>query len=157
MAGKKSTSVEKIIIKDEATVLKLRSLGGGTEEGSTVVLHPLEAAFFASRRVILGEPKKLLKAAGELADERFRVLENLRENGYIAKPSFDSPLLRLYRKGFRPGEDRTFCILKVVTKELTPQELQSFCEFAGKLRKDAALAVVGADIVYIKVSKTKFE
>lgn len=158
---KSKNKIEKIIINDETTRMKLRSLGGGTEENGVVTLHPLEAAFFAKRRVIAGDFKKLLSAAGELAEERFRVLESLRENGYIAKPSFDSGLLRVYRKGFRPGEDRTFCIMKVVKDEkLSPEALQEFCELSGKLRKEATIAVVSKlanEPVFLKVSKTKFE
>ncbi|MEM4359471.1 MAG: hypothetical protein QXT45_02990 [Candidatus Bilamarchaeaceae archaeon] len=153
--------ISKIVIKDEDTILKLRSLGGGVDEEGQISLHPLEAAYFAKRRVIDYDYSKLLKAAGPLAKERYHVLEYLRENGYISKPSFDSDLLRVYNKGFRPGEDRTFCIMKVVKdKRLSPEELRSFCEFAGKLRKEAVIAIVAnleEEPVFIKVSKTKFE
>lgn len=148
--------IHPIEINDEQTVLKLRSLGGGVEENGKIILHPLEAAFFAQLRVIDGNKKTFLKAAGKNAEKRYAVLANLRENGYIAKPSFDSDLLRVYRKGFRPGEDRTFCIVKVVDSEISRSDLVDFVEFAGKLRKEAVLAYVGKEIIFIKVSKTSF-
>ena len=151
----------KIIIEEEDTVLKLRSLGGGIEENGKIILHPLEAVFFAKRRVIDEDIDKLFKKAGKLAKERYHVLEHLRENGFISKPSFDSDFLRIYRKGFRPGEDRTFCIVKVIKSEkLSPDDLQSFIKFAGQLRKEAVIAVVKNledEPVFLKVSKTKFE
>ncbi|MEM3499761.1 MAG: hypothetical protein QXF35_02695 [Candidatus Bilamarchaeaceae archaeon] len=148
--------VKPIIIEDEKTILKLRSLGGGNEENGKITLHPLEAAFFAKLRVIEGDPKKFLKMSGKLADKLYAVLELLRENGYIAKPSFDSDILRVYRKGFRPGEDRTFCIVKVVDGKLDKKEILDFVEFAGKLRKEAVLAFVEKEITFIKISKTTF-
>jgi len=146
-----------IVISDEQTRLKLRSLGGGFEEEDKTTLHPLEAAFFAKPRVIEGDEKKFLKAAGKCAQERYAILRHLRENGYIAKPSFDSDMLRIYRKGFRPGEDRTFCVLKVVKEKISPKGLREFAEFAGRLRKEAVLAFIDKEPVFIKISKTKFE
>ncbi len=147
-----------IVITDEQTRLKLRSLGGGIEEGEKTFLHPLEAAFFAKLRVIEGDEKKILKSAGKHAQERYAVLQHLRENGYIAKPSFDSEILRVYRKGFRPGEDRTFCIMKIAEAKMGPKGLQEFAEFAGRLRKEAVLAFLSeGEPVFLKISKTKFE
>ena len=143
--------IKPVVITDEQTRLKLRSLGGGNEEGDKTILHPLEAAFFARLRVIDGNEEKFLKMAGRLAKERYAVLCNLRENGYIAKPSFDSDILRVYRKGFRPGEDRTFCIVKIAKEKMSAKEIQEFVEFAGKLRKEAVFAYVGEDITYIKI------
>lgn len=155
--------VKPVIITDEQTRLKLRSLGGGLEEEGKTILHPLEAAFFAKLRVIEGDEKKFLKAAGKNAGERYLILQHLRENGYIAKPSLDSDILRVYRKGFRPGEDRTFCIIKIAKEKTGREELLEFAEFAGRLRKEAVLAFFcrrhgpEPEPVFIKISKTKFE
>ena len=150
-----------IVIEDEKTVLKLRSLGGGTEEEGKIILHPLEAIYFAKRRVIKEDIEKLFKESGELAEERYHVLEFLRENGYISKPSFKSKLLRIYRKGFRPGEDRSYSIVKVIKDEkLSPEDLEEFSRFAGELRKEAVIAIVKSlddDPVFFKLSRTKFE
>lgn len=150
-----------IVVEDEKTVLKLRSLGGGTEENGKIILHPLEAIYFVNKRVIKQDVEELFRQAGDLAEERYHVLEFLRENGYISKPSFKSGLLRIYRKGFRPGEDRTYSLVKVIKDEkLSPEDLEEFSRFAGELRKEAVIAIVkdlDEEPVFFRLSRTKFE
>lgn len=155
-----------LIIRDPKLILKLRSLGGGAEEGEENKITFLEAAFFSERRVIPIEFKKLMELAkkkDKMAEERYTVLKYLREQGYIAKPSLDgSPYLRLYRKGFRPGEDRTYSLIYVVDDEwkADAKELVEMIGFAGKLRKECVVAVVGKGMEepkFLKLGRTNFE
>ncbi len=153
-----------LIIRDPKLILKLRSLGGGVEEGEENKITFLEAAFFAERRVIpLGfeELMKLAKKKDKMAEKQYAVLKYLREQGYIAKPSLDgSPYLRLYRKGFRPGEDRTYALIHVVDKnwKADAKELMEMVGFAGKLRKECIIAVAdGEEPRFLKLGRTNYE
>jgi len=153
-----------LVIRDPKLILKLRSLGGGTEEGEENRITFLEAAFFAERRVIPLEFEELMELArkkDKMAEKQYTVLKYLREQGYIAKPSLDgSPYLRLYRKGFRPGEDRTYALIHVVDdKWKTDAEgLGKMVSFAGKLRKECIIAVVdGEEPKFLKLGRTNYE
>ena len=155
-----------LIIRDEKLILKLRSLGGGAEsgEGKENRITFLEAAFFSERRVIPVEFDKLMKLAkkkDKLAEEQYKVLKYLREQGHITKPSLDgSPYLRLYRKGFRPGEDRTYSLIYVVDGKWKgdAKELGKMVSSAGKLRKECIIAVVdGEEPKFLKLGRTNFE
>lgn len=155
-----------LIIRDPALILKLRSLGGGTESEDQKEnrITFLEAAFFSERRVIPVEFEKLMKLAkkkDKLAEKRYAVLKYLREQGYITKPSLDnSPYLRLYRKGFRPGEDRTYSLIYVVDDkwEADAKELGEMVGTAGKLRKECIIAVAGKEgPKFLKLGRTNFE
>ncbi len=155
-----------LIIRDPKLILKLRSLGGGaeSEDGSENRITFIEAAFFAERRVIPIEFEKLMtlaKKKDKMAEERYNVLKYLREQGYIAKPSLDGlPHLRLYRKGFRPGEDRTYALIYVVDDKwkANAEELIEMVGFAGKLRKECIVAVAGKEEPrFLKLGRTNFE
>ncbi len=156
-----------LVIRDPKLILKLRSLGGGaeSEEGEENRITLLEAAFFAERRVIPIDFEKLMKLAkkrDKTAGERYAVLKYLREQGYIAKPSLDgSPYLRLYRKGFRPGEDRTYSLIYVVDGKWKAgaEELVEMVGFAGRLRKECIVAVVkkGEEPKFLKLGRTNYE
>jgi len=155
-----------LVIRDPKLVLKLRSLGGGaeSEDGSENRISFIEAAFFAERRVIPMEFSELMKLAKKkdgMAEERYHVLKYLREQGYIAKPSLDgSPYLRLYRKGFRPGEDRTHALIYVVDDkwEADAETLIEMVGFAGRLRKECVVAIAGKEEPrFLKLGRTNFE
>ncbi len=159
------TKDDMLVIREPKLILKLRSLGGGaeSEEEKENRITFLEAAFFAERRVIPIEFDKLAKKKDKLAEERYRVLKYLREQGYIAKPSLDgSPYLRLYRKGFRPGEDRTYSLIYVVDGKWkgNAKELVEMVGFAGRLRKECVVAIVKKDEdepTFLKLGRTNFE
>ena len=154
-----------LVISDENLILKLRSLGGGaeSEDGKENRITFLEAAFFSERRVIPVEFEKLMMLAKKkdgMAEKQYAVLKYLREQGYIAKPSLDnSPYLRLYRKGFRPGEDRTYSLIYVVDDKwkADAKELLEMIGFAGKLRKECIIAVAGEEPRFLKLGRTNFE
>ncbi|MFH1393428.1 MAG: hypothetical protein ABII71_02605 [Candidatus Micrarchaeota archaeon] len=138
-------------VKDRKLILKLRGLGAGVEDAEEAKLTLLEAAFFAGIGVLPMKKDELLKAAGKidkLAEEKYFVIKYLRERGYIVRPSLDgSQYLRLHRKGFRPGEDRTYYLIEVVRKDwkAEPDLLFASLEFAGRLRKELVIAVVDTE------------
>ncbi|MBI5046569.1 hypothetical protein HZC07_02450 [Candidatus Micrarchaeota archaeon] len=90
-------------------------------------------------------------------------MKYLRERGYIVRPSLDGTnYLRLHRKGYRPGEDKTYYLLDVVSKnwQCSPESLLPSLEIAAKLRKELTIAVVDLDQdrpLFIKFGKMNFE
>ncbi|MFH0738176.1 MAG: hypothetical protein V1827_06030 [Candidatus Micrarchaeota archaeon] len=137
-----------LTIKDKPLILKLRSLGAGVEEADETKITFLEAAYFAQKGVLPMDKDDLLKKAkkkDKMADEKFFVMKHLRDRGYIVRPSLDgTPFLRLHRKGFRPGEDKTYYLIEVVTDKWKAaiEDLMPSLETAGRLRKELAIAIV---------------
>lgn len=153
-----------LVIKDRQLILKLRSLGAGVEEGDETKITYLEAAYFADRGVLPADKDELLKhAKEEHAEEKYAVIKYLRDRGYIVRPSLDGTgYLRLHRKGYRPGEDKTYYLLTVVPKgwSCSSESLLPSLETAGKLRKELAIAVVDQaheKPLFIKFARMTFE
>jgi len=155
-----------LIIREKPLILKLRSLGAGVEDAEETKITYLEAAYFAERKVLPLEKDELLARAGKkdkLASEKFFVIKYLRERGYIVRPSLDGTnFLRLHRKGFRPGEDKTYYLIEVVPKgwKCSAESLIPSLETAGKLRKELAIAVVDPDQekpFFIKLGRMNFD
>jgi tRNA splicing endonuclease len=98
-----------------------------------------------------------------LYKERYFVIKYLRDRGYIVRPSLDgTPYLRLHRKGYRPGEDKTYYFINVVSKgwSASADELIPLLETAGKLRKELAIAVVDLERdapLFIKFGRMNFD
>lgn len=112
------------------------------------------------------DKEEILSKAAEndkLYKERYFVIKYLRDRGYIVRPSLDgSPYLRLHRKGYRPGEDKTYYFVHVVSNgwSATPDTLIPLLETAGKLRKELAIAVVDLEReapLFIKFGRMNFE
>ena len=157
---------EFLTIKDKPLILKLRSLGAGVEEADETKITYLEAAYFAERGVLPMDKDDLIKKAlkkDKMAKEKFFVMKYLRDRGYIVRPSLDgTPFLRLHRKGFRPGEDKTYYLIEVVTEKwkASVEELLPSLETAGRLRKELAIAVVGKKQdkpLFIKFGRMNFD
>ena len=155
-----------ITLKEKPLILKMRSLGAGVEEGEETKITILEAAYFADRGVLPMDKDKLLDEAcksDRLAKEKYIVIKYLRDRGYIVRPSLDgTPYLRLHRKGFRPGEDKTYYLIEVVPKEwkCSTETLLPSLDMAGKLRKELAIAIVNPDQekpFFIKFGRVNFE
>lgn len=153
-----------LIIKDKKLILKLRSLGAGVEEAEETKITYLEAAYFADRGVLPVDKEELLKhAKDELPKEKYHVIKYLRDRGYIVRPSLDGTgYLRVHRKGYRPGEDKTYYLLQVVAKEwnCSTESLLPPLETAGRLRKELAVAVVDLaheKPLFIKFGRMAFE
>ena len=140
-----------LVIKDKPTILKLRSLGAGVEEADETKLSLLEAAYFADRGVIEFDKDKILEKLAKkdkLCKEHYYLVKYLRDRGYIVRPSLDgTDYLRLHRKGYRPGEDKTYYLIKTVPKGWTcsKDELLPSLELAGRLRKELTIAIVDLD------------
>jgi tRNA splicing endonuclease len=155
-----------LIIRQKPLILKLRSLGAGVEDAEETRITYLEAAYFAGRGVLPLEKEELLSRAldkDKLAREKFHVMKYLRERGYIVRPSLDgTDYLRLHRKGFRPGEDKTYYLIEVVPKDwkISPESLMPSLEAAGRLRKELAIAVVDfaqEKPLFIKFGRMNFD
>lgn len=153
-----------LVIKDRALILKLRSLGAGVEEADETKITYLEAAYFADRGVLPEDKEKLLAhAKDEYPLEKYAVIKYLRDRGYIVRPSLDGTgFLRLHRKGYRPGEDKTYYLLQVVPKDWTceAEALLPSLDTAGKLRKELAIVVTDPakdKPLFIKFGRLTFE
>ncbi len=155
-----------VIIRQKPLILKLRSLGAGVEEAEETKLTLLEAAYFADRGVLPLKKEDLLHHAARkdnLSKEKYIVIKFLRDRGYIVRPSLDgTPYLRLHRKGFRPGEDKTYYFIEVVRKDWAcePDKLLVSLEMAGRLRKELVIAVVDLQHdkpLFMKFGRMNFE
>lgn len=155
-----------LVIRDKSLILKLRSLGAGVEEGEETRITFLEAAYFADRKVLPLEKETLLSKAAildPLANEKYYVIKYLRDRGYIVRPSLDGTgYLRLHRKGYRPGEDKTYYLIEVVPKGWFMKQDTIFASLdtAGRLRKELVVAIADTDAekpLFIKFGRATFE
>ncbi len=137
-----------VIIKEKGLILLLRNLGAAVEDGNEAKIPLIEAAYFAEKRKLPFTKEEIIERAKKsdpLAMEKAIVIDHLRNKGYITRVSLDTTeFLRLHRKGFRPGEDRTYYLVKVIAEgaKLDLSEMESALDAAGKLRKELVLAVV---------------
>lgn len=153
-----------VIIKDKPLILLLRNIGAAVEEGKSAKIPLIEAAYLADKRKLPFTKEEILERAKKkdaLAEKKYKVINHLRSKGYITRVSLDTTeFLRLHRKGFRPGEDRTYYLLKVVEEDWSANisELREALDFAGRLRKELVIAVVkGNRPFFMKISRTNFE
>lgn len=159
--------VEPVEIPEPEAAGLFRRQGIGIEEGGKIKIHPLEALYLMERGKLKIENETFESLMGKtkkedgLAEAKYAVLKHLREKGYIARPSFaDEPWMRLYRKGFRPGEDRTQWLLKIVKREWNPElgEMLEDMKKAADVRKELVYAFVsGAKPLFFKVMRTSFD
>jgi tRNA splicing endonuclease len=158
----------KVEIPLELSEELFRKRGFGEKTVSGISLHIYEAKFAIDTLKIpipgADTIEKRLSALAKkhpLVRESYEVFVALRKNGYIARPSFSGePLLRVYRKGFRPGEDRTICLLKVVEPEdkITFMGLLADAKKASDLRKEFAYAFIDSGTVrFMKCGRTNFD
>ena len=168
MKETKTTSAELtdrfVVIRDKPLILLLRNIGAAVEEGKEAKIPLIEAAYFAEKGKLPFTKDEILALASKsdpLANDKYVVIEHLRSRGYITRVSLDTDeFLRLHRKGFRPGEDRTYYLVKVVSEAWVPKpgELDEALDFAGKLRKELVIAVVRANRPrFIKLGRANFE
>jgi tRNA splicing endonuclease len=155
-----------LIIRQKPLILKLRSLGAGVEDEEETKITYLEAAYFADRKVLPLDKEELLKRAGKkdkMAAEKYATIKYLRDRGYIVRPSLDgTPYLRLHRKGYRPGEDKTYYLIHVVKSDwkASSESLVEPLEAASRLRKELAIAIVDANTgepKFLKFARLNFE
>ncbi len=159
--------MEPIVLSDSVAQKLFRTYGAGIEEEGKIQIHPLEALYFLERGKLQLEGETFdslsekIKKEDKLAEEKYAVLKFLRQNGYITKPSFaDEPWMRVYRKGFRPGEDRTHYLLKIVGKGWHPEmgEIVADMKRAAEVRKEAVYALVqNGKPLFFKIMRTSFD
>ncbi len=160
----KKTDENFILISDKDTIAKLKNVGAWVVEGEELKLPLLEAAYFAEKGVLkdkFDDLMKRLKKSDKLAEDKYFVLKFIRNNGYITRVSLDTTeFFRVYQKGFRPGEDRTKYVLKVVPKDWHPKmdDIREALEFSGNIRKELVLAyVTDKKINFMKIARTSFD
>ncbi|MEW5996454.1 MAG: hypothetical protein AB1657_02565 [Candidatus Micrarchaeota archaeon] len=149
---------ESLLIEDEKKARRLILLGAMEEDGK-VRLPYLEAAYFAEKGEIEGGAEEFITLAQKsdpLAPEKYLVLKQLRDSGYIVRTGESADFLRVYKKGIRVGEDRTAYLLRVLRKGESP-DLHADLRLAGKMRKELVYAFVGEKIEFIKVMRVNFE
>lgn len=158
--------MEAIIISGPEAETLFRIYGAGAYEDGKLAVHPLEALYFMERGKLKLEAETFqslmekISKEDDLAQEKYAVLKELRQNGYIMRPSFSKDPMRIYRKGFRPGEDRTQYILKVVKKDSqhSTDGLATDMKTAAGLRKELVYAYVDkGKPVFFKIARTSFE
>lgn len=138
-----------MIIKNDK---RLEELGFGVPSKKGLVLNQYEVRYC--------NEKKYLKVRGKFKGKEsvYRVFKELREHGIILRFSEDSELIRVYQKGFRPGEDRTKYLMKVIDKKFPDkEELKKLVILSKKMRKDLVVALVEKErIYYLKINQTSF-
>ena len=117
-------------------------------------LDPIEEFYFFEKGKIEKEKEEIIKKLEKISNykEIYMVYKYLRDRGYISK--YVDGFLKVYRKGFRPGEDRTTYILKV-NPDLN--KLKDDLKIAGRLRKQLIYAFVNNGIEFLKITRTNFE
>ncbi|MDD5337629.1 MAG: hypothetical protein PHS02_04050 [Candidatus ainarchaeum sp.] len=160
-------SLEPVRIGKEKAEELFRRQGIGIENGEKIEIHPLEAVYLMERGKLALENETMdslmekVRKEDPLAGEKYAVFRHMRKNGYIARLSFSSePWIRIYRKGFRPGEDRTQWLLRIVGSGWHPalEELISDMKKAADARKELVYAVVEAGKpLFFKLGRTSFD
>ncbi|MBU0586561.1 hypothetical protein KJ780_03545 [Candidatus Micrarchaeota archaeon] len=155
-----------ISINKEDAELLFRRYGAGIQTENGIVLHPFEVIYFFEKgKLKLKEsPESImenLKKEDELASEKYAIFKDLRINGYICKPSFENEnWMRVFRKGFRPGEDRTQFLIKVILSQetLTTDSIITDIKKAAEVRKELVYSFVKKNkVFFLKISRTSFE
>lgn len=129
---------------------KLEELGFGTQGKDGLILNIYESRYCREK----GYLKNVEEFKGNEAV--YRVFKELREHGIITRISEDSELIRVYQKGFRPGEDRTKYLMKVVEKGFpNREEIKELIRLSKKMRKELVIALVENERVeYLKIDQS---
>ncbi|MDD5023370.1 MAG: hypothetical protein PHU63_04340, partial [Candidatus ainarchaeum sp.] len=129
---------------------RLEELGFGTIENNKFILNEYEKRYCEEK----GYLKTSLKFTGR--ESTYKVFKELREHGIICRFSKDSELVRIYQRGFRPGEDRTKYLMKIVDKNFPKkEEIFDLIVQSKKMRKELLFAIVEKKgIFYLKINQT---
>ncbi len=135
----------------------LEDYGIGIREENKTLLHPVEYIYAKEKGLIKEktDQNKIDKIKEENL-EIYSVYKFLMDRGYICRLSLnDNKWIRVGRKGFRKGEERTKYIVKPI-KEIDLKTLESDVEFSIKIRKKLVYAIVGEKIEFISVESKIF-
>ena len=150
-----------ILIDDGELATKLQRSGAYLLEGKWLPLY--EAFYFSEMGILPLEKEKILaalKKKDKKAEMKFKVFKFLWDRGYITRESADTKeYFRIYRKGFRMGEDRTECIMRILgeKEKYDRKQMEKDLEIAGRLRKELVVAISGGQIGFIKINRTRFD
>ncbi|MCX6774226.1 MAG: hypothetical protein NTY68_04515 [Candidatus Micrarchaeota archaeon] len=130
---------------------KLIDLGFGIEKEGSIFLSELELYYAIEKGYVSGEKPKI-------DARKYLVFKDLREKSYIISFSEANDYFRVYRKGFRRGEDRTLWLLRVLNSDkIDLNELGNDLGEAGKMRKDLVYAIVEDNkVFYLSISRKTF-
>lgn len=150
-------------INDIQIVSKIQDMGGLLYDENKLTF--LEAIYFVEKGALKLDKEELwkaLKKKDKLAQDKYAILRHFRDNGYIARLNLeDSAYFRVYQKGFRPNEDKTKYLVKVIENsgKLKLSDIENEMEIANNLRKELVLAYVdkkNQKPVFVKISRTNF-
>jgi tRNA splicing endonuclease len=127
--------------------------------GNGKELHPIELLYFIKKGIIEGNFDEVFheySKKDEFAEKKFDLFSFLRQRGYISKPLEGSYLLG-YRKGFRPGEDRSTFLIKICDDEDIKELIEDLAK-ATSMRKELIYAIKTKDgYKFIKIANTRFD
>ncbi len=136
---------------------KLINLGFGIEIENNLFLHPVEYVYAVEEGYIEKDNVyEELKSNFSRFFKLYVVFKDLRKKGYVIRFSVDGPFIRVYRKGYRKGEDRTLYLLKIVDSNINVSSLLEDLYVANKMRKELVYAIVGDSIKYITITNRNF-
>ncbi len=146
--------MDRELTKEELEML-YRRYGAGN--GKRV--HPIELLYFIEKGIVEGNFDRIFeeyKRKDKFAEEKFNLFSFLRQRGYISKPLEGCYLLG-YRKGFRPGEDRSAYLIKICKGDEVKELIEDLAK-ATAMRKELVYAVRTKDgYRFIKVTNTRFD
>ena len=131
---------------------KLLALGFGTEEGDKLILHEVEYAYAVEKGYVKGKVEMLREGNEKL----YKLYSFLRDKGYIPRITRKENVLRVGRKGYRRGEDRTLYIIRIVDGDISKEELMAWVRKAERARKELVLAFVDNEIELVSVKRKLF-
>ncbi len=132
--------------------------------GDGKAIHPIELKYFIEKNVVKYPVEKVdeLIAQDEHGQDKYALYKYLRYAGYISKV-MPGPYLLVYRKGFRPGEDRSTYVVRIIKKQdaRSPCILDLFRDIkkVGEMRKQLVYAYLDEEKgpIFIKINHTKFD
>ena len=135
-----------MIVKDKKLADKLIEMGFGIETEEGLELSELEESYLAEQGIIEAKIKE---------DDRYKVYKYLRDRGYIVRETGE--LLRVFRKGYRRGEDRSFALVKVKKKEEMAELLEDVEKGLGAKKEMVYACIEGEEPRFLLLVKRSFQ
>ena len=150
-----------VVFEDADIIKRLYRIGAIAEITEKVELHPILAEYLAEKQAIPKGKYLAMVKSDKLAKDKLTVIQHLWSKGYASRFSLEGDdYSRVYRKGVRPGDDRTLYLLKVIPKnwKTSLEDLLAHIEISSKLRKELVFVfVTGEKIQFLGLSRRTFE